>query len=269
MAHLQVGQMANRVVKDVLDTGAGNQVVDVAASGGESWARLRLGDELAPHGNMQAQLQRAKYSQGGNCPVHASLAAAILLRMGSEPETEINAPVVRVWEARELDHTYTMIGDPRDRTWGDKNTVVVDPWPVVPSAMTLSEAKLHDARKDTWTPFRPNDGMIVNTFAPGSSEWHRMADNATVIQPMTSERVEERLSRSKAMRKQPALSLGDKLAVHAFRVDKDSMWDSRLSTNPATVYTDGTRSQTFDEVSSSTVEHLREGIAALRRINND
>src|SRR5437764_9408015 len=39
MDHLQVGQMTNRVVKDVLDTGAGNQAVDIAASGGESWAR--------------------------------------------------------------------------------------------------------------------------------------------------------------------------------------------------------------------------------------
>ena len=267
MHHLEVGHMANLATAAVLDTGSGCQVVDVAATGGESWARRQLGTEHAPRGTMMDQLRRVKYAQGGNCPEHASLATGLLLRLGREPNTAINAPVIRVWEGRQtLNTTYAMIGDPRAPEWGDK-AVVVDPWPVVPAATILSEAKMHDARTDSWIPYRPSSaGQYVDTFAPGSSAWDSMASQAEVIHPMTSEEVERRLPRSAAMRGQESMEFGDELAEHALRVDRDQHFDVRVGTNPGTAYSDGEHARTFDDVSSGTIDRLRQGIAALDRL---
>jgi hypothetical protein len=268
MDHLRIAQRANNLVKAVLDSGAGNQAVDIAASGGESWARRQVGFESAPRGNMAAQIQRVDLAQGGNCPEHASFASAVVLRLGTEPETTVAAPVVRVWEgSQSLDHTYTLIGDPRAPEWGNHNTVLVDPWVVVPSASTLSEARLHNARSGTSSPFNPlGEGLFVDTFAPGTSEWHAMAGRAESVHPMSTDEMEQQLMKTKAMRRQTVSEFGGELAAHALRVEPDLIFDCRVSTNPETEYTDGNQVRTFDQISQATVDHLHRGIDALGRI---
>jgi hypothetical protein len=270
MHHLGVGRLANLAVGSVMESGSGCQAVDIAGSGGESWARRELGTKHAPRGTMHAQIQRVKYAQGGNCPEHASLATALLLRLGKNPGTELNAPVIRVWEGRNtLNTTYAMIGDPRVPQWGERGTVVVDPWPVVASASTLSEARMHDAKTDTWTPYRPTEGRFVDSFAPGSSEWDRMAEQVEMIEPMSSSEVQGRFSTSAAMHGRGPLQFGDELAEHALRVVGEELFDSRLGTNPSIVYTDGQEAETFDDVSTETVARLRRGLEALDRLENN
>ncbi|ADX46590.1 Eop3 protein [Paracidovorax avenae ATCC 19860] len=267
LRNMEIGQMANDVVDGVMQSGSGCQAVDIAGTGGESWARRKLGYDRAPRGNMESQLERVKHSQGGNCPEHASATTAVLLRLGRQGNaTELNAPVVRVWEGqRTLNTTYTMIGDPRVPGWGERNTVVIDPWPVVPATMTLSEARMQDARTGSWTPYQPSEGRMVDTFAPGSSEWDRMAENFEQIQPMSSAEVASQLPRSSAMRRAGAEPFGDRLAMHALREDAELIFDARVSTDPATVYTDGERAVRFDEVSQRTADRLARGVEALGR----
>ena len=267
MHHLDVARRVNLATCAVLDTGSGCQKVDIAATGGESWARRQLGFEQAPRGNMPAQLERVIHAQGGNCPEHASLATALLLRVGQERDTAINAPVIRVWEGRNtLNTTYAMIGDPRAPQWGEHATVIVDPWPVAPAATTLAEARMLDAATGTWTPYRAADALFANTFAPGSSEWHRMAAKAEGIHPMSSHEVENRLPDTDKMRGQPAMTFGDELAAHALRVDAEELFDIRIGSRPGTAYTDGERTETFDDVWEDNVERLQQGAQALRRL---
>jgi hypothetical protein len=216
---------------------------------------------------MSDQLRRVAHAQGGNCPEHASLAAGLLLRLGQQPGTAIDAPVVRIWEGRNaLNTTYAMIGDPRAPEWGERNTVVVDPWPVVPAATTLAEARMHDASRDTWTPYRPTEALFANTFAPGTSEWHRMAAEAEGVHPMSSAEVERRLPRTDKMRGQPRMEFGDRLAAHALKVDRDELFDTRVGSRPGVLYTDGSRADTFDDIWEDNVDRLQQGLEALARI---
>jgi len=92
-------------------------------------------------------------AQGGACVEHASLAYAALATR------KIDAPVMRVSD-RNVDHAYVVIGDPRDPRWGEKNTVVVDPWVRYPTSFTLSESGSLNH-----TPFMP----AVVEREPGSA----------------------------------------------------------------------------------------------------
>ncbi|PPZ37261.1 type III effector, partial [Escherichia coli] len=77
-------------------------------------------------------LMAARY-QAGNCNEMADVSYTLLA------QKRINAPVLLL-DDNDWDHKYVLIGDPRDQIWGEKNTVVVDPWVRYPSATTLDQS---------------------------------------------------------------------------------------------------------------------------------
>ncbi|RLM27744.1 hypothetical protein BIY29_01275 [Brenneria alni] len=131
MEHLRLAQDTLRKVKMMLPYGAGNQKTDIIYTGGESWARTEMARCSLSRDPIDYALQSARH-QAGNCSEMTSLSFALLAQQ------RINAPVLRVCD-REWNHSYVLIGDPRDQTWGERNTVVVDPWVTYPSAATLDQ----------------------------------------------------------------------------------------------------------------------------------
>ncbi|QTF09515.1 type III effector [Brenneria izadpanahii] len=133
MEHLQLAQEALRKVKMLLPYGAGNQTAEVLYTGGESMARTYMVRRTPFSSPIQAAWDAARH-QSGNCQEFASVSYTLLAQQS------INAPVSFVKDQNWC-HAYVLIGDPRDQTWGEKNTVVVDPWVRYPSAVTLQESK--------------------------------------------------------------------------------------------------------------------------------
>jgi hypothetical protein len=113
LEHLKSASWVNRIAKATLAGGAGNQKTDICASSGESWARRQIGFKSSPSSSAQGQLKRVQKAQGGNCVEHSIVTTALLA------QKQLNAPVIQVWD-HEIDHQYTLIGDPRDRKWGQK-----------------------------------------------------------------------------------------------------------------------------------------------------
>ncbi|RLM27746.1 hypothetical protein BIY29_01285 [Brenneria alni] len=130
--HLRLAQDTLRKVKMMLPYGAGNQKSEVIYTGGESWARTRMLRHIPVSNPIDGALNTARH-QAGNCSEIADVGYALLARQ------RINAPILRVAD-REWDHSYVLIGDPRDHTWGEKDTVIFDPWVRYPAAATLAQA---------------------------------------------------------------------------------------------------------------------------------
>ncbi|ATA24958.1 hypothetical protein BIY26_01570 [Brenneria goodwinii] len=133
MEHLQLAQETLRKVKMLLPYGAGNQKVEMVYTNGESSARSLMHRERSSANAPIPNASQAARYQAGNCEEHADIAYALLA------QNRINAPVLHVGDS-DWEHKYILIGDPRDQTWGEKNTVVVDPWVRYPAAVTLEQA---------------------------------------------------------------------------------------------------------------------------------
>lgn len=260
--HLEVAETVNQVVKDAFVAGAGNQKLDILATGGESWARRELGNKKFEHGNTRSQLQRVQYAQGGHCSTHAAMSAAVLA------QHQLNAPIVQIWE-HEQDHVYALIGDHRDRVYGEKNTVVVDPWVGAPSACTLAEATLYDAHGNTAVKFSPQQGREVGSYNAGKPMPGDLIDIARNLKPMSTDQVEQKLAKiDKAVRKS-RIGVGERLTGHIrSEVNEATLFDCRVSTDPRNRYVNKEtgESRTFDNISAKTAERLQQGGQTLNTI---
>lgn len=133
LEHLQLAQETIRKVKMMLPYDSANQKAGVIYTKGESWGRKEMLHELdISNDPVSDAVNHARY-QAGWCSETADLSYALLAQQ------HINAPVMRVGD-RAWDHAYVLIGDPRDQTWGEDNTVIVDPWVRYPSATTLAQS---------------------------------------------------------------------------------------------------------------------------------
>jgi hypothetical protein len=263
-AHLQVAQTVNQIVKQTFVAGAGNQKLDILASRGESWARLDMATDKYPGGNQKSRLQRVQYAQGGQCATHASLSLAMLA------QHDLNAPVVQIWE-KEMDHVYALIGDPRDRRYGEKNTVLVDPWVSAPSACTLAEARLYDATTGEVTPFNPEGGLRTAQYNAGKPMPRELVDIAQNIKEIDTEQVDKQWAKMNKALKKNGIRIGDPMIDHIrSNVDPATLFDCRVSTDPGTLYRDRESGQvgSFDAISTDTADRLRRGGQTLNAILN-
>ncbi|MCL1622634.1 type III effector [Ralstonia pseudosolanacearum] len=256
LQNLKAASWANRVAKNVMEHGAGNQRVDIHASNGESWARSEAGAKKYP-----SRLERAQKEQGGNCHVFTDVATAAL-HSGNAPE--FSGSLHRVWlklptqpGAAEKDHVFATIGDP-DRTPA-KDVVVVDAWPGHPSACTLDRATLVDASTGEHHNLanllsNRNTRYLNSQVAPNRADSERL----TKIKPMSTSDV------NKQLRKMGVPEVGSQLVHHveqqAHAQTGTPLFDVRVATDPSTRYTDGTSyAQTFDAVSVETLSKQQAG----------
>jgi hypothetical protein len=231
---------ANRVAKSVIPSGAGNQRADIRESGGESWARLHLADAKYPGGGSTGQLKRAQKFQGGNCSVHASIAIAALQNRG------VDYPInrVRLKLPDDNSHEFVLLGDPRDARYGERNTVVVDPWPTHPSACTLDQAVLHDATHDTHTP-------VTHLLDNYRHEIYRSSISAADVKLLRKIEVLGTEELEKKIGKLGLPGLGTPALINqALSDDRFGQFDVRVATDPSTRYRDNSSmsGQTFDPV---------------------
>lgn len=261
LQNLKAASWANRVAKKVMEHGAGNQRVDIHASNGESWARGEAGAN-----RFRNRIERAQKAQGGNCHVFADVATAAL---HSEHAPEFSGSLHRIWVKlptqpgmQEKDHVFATIGDP-DRL-PPQDVVVVDPWPGHPSACTLDRATLVDTSTGEHHDLagllsNRNTRYLNSRVTPDRANTERL----TKIKPMSTSDV------NKQLRKMGVPEVGPQLVRHVERQAHEQtgtpLFDVRVATDPSTRYTDGTSyAQTFDEVSTDTLDMQQAGRQALR-----
>ncbi|ATZ11985.1 hypothetical protein KQH34_16235 [Erwinia amylovora] len=229
MSALADASWANRVVKNVLPHGAGNQQHSIHATSGESWARMHLGYEKYSGGGITNHLKRAQKFQGGNCSVHASIAAAALKSKG------VDRPIcrMRIRLPEDNSHEFVMLGDHREPHFGERNTVVVDAWPAHPSASTLDQTVLHDASRGTHMALTDLMGQYRNETWDVSDTASR-SDMALLrdVKVLNSDKLQKKL-REQGL---PALHSAD-LVSHALNDDSFGSFDVRVNTDPSTTYT--------------------------------
>lgn len=248
LKNLKIASEVLREVRHMLPHGAGNQEADVVLSKGESWARASVARTRENRSSTVLEYARAgAEAQGGACKEHASLAYAAL------STRTINAPVMQVSD-RNVDHAYVVIGDPRDPQWGERNTVVVDPWVRFPTAVTVAEA-----------------GALGYMPGPGADERSVKAppdpdatDLLSSIQPVSRAEVEQMLAENGM----PAI--GDALVDYIDENVKSRLhfYDIRSAArDPSVRYSDSRLSggKTMDKMTSAALDHEKEADLALQR----
>lgn len=148
LKHLNIASKTIQEIDRIMPYGAGNQWLNVIATNGESNIRCRMLhtkiDEVmgklqeleGPAKSMAMtglNVHLTRQYQAGNCTEMSIMAHHRLITEG------LDAPILTVADDIR-DHVYTLIGDPRDHKWGEKNTVVVDAWPIYKSTYTLKHA---------------------------------------------------------------------------------------------------------------------------------
>jgi hypothetical protein len=122
--------------------GSLNQYHDIFRTQGESFLRgTALCLKQIDRGNMFVNPQwkrHARYGveyQAGLCAEHATLALDKLRRLN------LPDPIGIANARTKSGHAFPVIGDPRDRRYGTRNTVVLDSWTVYPTVTTLDQSK--------------------------------------------------------------------------------------------------------------------------------
>ncbi|RLM27742.1 hypothetical protein BIY29_01265 [Brenneria alni] len=234
MAHLGLAQETLRKVKMMLPYGAGNQTAEVVYTGGESWARTKMARNV-PLNNLISDALHFARCQAGNCSEMADLTYALLA------QTRINAPVMRVNDTH-WDHAYVLIGDPRDQSWGESNTVVVDPWVRYPSASTLAQAVNRTPKFSSYLSRSCNEAPVPEAQALNN------------IRHITTDEVERYLPSINS----PAI--GDELLedLYIFRA-LDNMRDEKIvARDPSTLYSSPDHpASAMDDIAQATVDRQR------------
>lgn len=131
-ARLQAAHMAIATVKRKLAAGAGNQLMAVAASGGNASARATLAKPMvsSDKGTRSSDVARAaEIAQSGSCREYASLLYHELLALGVAP--------LRIVRSKGIDHTFVLIGSFELEALAD--CVAADAWPSVTQACLLED----------------------------------------------------------------------------------------------------------------------------------
>ncbi|MBF9172268.1 type III effector [Xanthomonas campestris pv. campestris] len=244
MQNLKLAEDAVLKVKYLLPYGAGNQKTDISYTQGESWARRAM---LRDNEYNQDPIQNAGRTvayQAGNCNEHANVGYTLLAA------SSLNAPLLRVSDADE-DHAYVLIGDPRDPTWGEKDTVVVDAWVTHPTAMTLDQSKGLNPQP---TPLfqRP----------PRAQPDARATAALANVSPVSTENVNKYL-----LEQRGAPEIGQPLLRHIDAyVDTSKFFNERVSVgDPSTRYqSSALSSKSFDKIMYCTIEKENYADAAWR-----
>lgn len=149
---LDMADRATCATRSLLRYGAGNQLVDIAHSNGESFARVA-------HLRRKAlDTKRLLRHQAGNCGEFAYLTFNLL---ASQRRTD---PVsIAQWDG--LDHNFVILGDPREK--GPEHIVVADAWVNFPIAHTL--------RHNGWF-----EGRVLSTLRTAVSGQHHNPDHQVV-----------------------------------------------------------------------------------------
>ena len=128
LRHLRQADQAIKEARSHIPDGAGNQSAEVESSNGKATARMLVGrDRFA--GNILDSAINAAYSGGANCPEFAALTYAALVKQG------VSKPVL-AGGLKNLDHAFTLIGDPRT----DPDAIVVDAWVSSPQAVRWADS---------------------------------------------------------------------------------------------------------------------------------
>lgn len=235
MEHLQLAQDTLRKAKMIMPYGAGNQKVEMVYTGGETSARVimhRVKTEKAAA--IPNALMAARY-QAGNCNEMADLSYTLLA------QKRINAPVLLLDDS-DWDHKYVLIGDPRDQTWGEKNTVVVDPWVRYPSATTLDQSIKRNPSTTIQYQRAPNAAPLP------------IAQELNSINHISTAEVNQFLT----ARQYP--QIGANLLQRFFQpILQASMCDEKtVAKDPSTRYSsDNVNARTMDDIAQSTVSQQR------------
>lgn len=238
-------------VKARLPYGSGNQTPDVVRTWGESNMRVSFARTRSEGMSRKADREREVHNyatsalmfQAGNCDETASLAYTLV-----SSQHTLNAPLMLVSD-QYLSHEYALLGDPRDPTWGEKQTVVIDPWMQFPSAYTLEEAR----------GIVP--GLASIQRAPGtlpSNQAHR------ALSSVKQASVDAVRSLQQSNEHAP---VGEALLQEVLDDDENEKWDERCGAkDPSVRYTDGSSTpRSYDEVPESL---LQTQVAALDSIEN-
>ncbi|MEJ2416538.1 MAG: hypothetical protein P8Y45_06325 [Exilibacterium sp.] len=215
--------------------GPGNQKTNIWMSGGRSWIRMFKSrsnyDEMAPKDKL---IQSIKQSGGGCCGEHISMVDFELKRI------DRSMPAFEVHDSN-TDHGYMIIGDWRDRNFGDK-AIVVDAWQGIKKIHTYGE------RVNTSPP------EVVRTV-PAGPEYSlppRMAA-ALSIKPEPNANMDERMQHKFGVKSGPEVA--EKILKSLETAN--SLWDSVLSTkNAYTVYRDpGGNESAFNDIPASYINN--------------
>ncbi|RLM27743.1 hypothetical protein BIY29_01270 [Brenneria alni] len=233
MEHLQLTQDTLRKVKMMLPYGAGNQAADVIYTGGESMARTNMIRETPFSHPAQSARESARH-QAGNCQEYALLSYTLLAQQ------PINAPVSLVQD-KNWCHIYVLIGDPRDQVWGEKNTVVVDPWVRYPSATTLQESR---------------------NRTPDLSALYQCACNAEEVQSLNQIKHVTSYEVSRFLDNLGTYPLGDEYLESLFQDEDGSrIFDEKLvAKDPSTRYSNSSspfNARSMDDIAQATVSRQR------------
>lgn len=158
--NLKLAQKAIWAAKSLLPYGAGNQIVDVYKTQGESAARVEFMRKEEKKLDVPGHAQQAMRVGAGNCGEHSAMTYSLL---AAEPH---KAPIG--WASEQgMDHAYVVIGDPRDSDYGEKNTVAADAWPTFGVAHTLAKGLFrHPEVKEWQSPGPGNDQFRLKMRAP-------------------------------------------------------------------------------------------------------
>ncbi|MGY2180999.1 hypothetical protein [Pseudomonas agarici] len=235
LENLHLADKVQRHTQRLLPHGAGNQWLSVLSSQGESYSRGHLTRELKPEFRKQnPQIDRTYNSaraaatlQGGNCQEFADIAYTLLAARGA------NTPVFHV--SYRNDHILVMLGDPRESS---ENVALVDAWPSIPVATTLSNSLIN-----------PNDLVVKKQFNSRSGNPDAQAV-LSGIRPMSSVEVNQRMQAQGFPAIGPALV--QELA-ECLKEEGQFFYDVRtLSADPSMKYTDGHQHpESFDRMSSN------------------
>lgn len=246
MEILTVASEVLRQVKHLFPFGAENQKADLVQSQGESLARaLAARDRTSDEATVVEAARAAMEAQGGNCAEHADVTYAALATR------TLDAPVMRVSDSN-WDHGYVVIGDPRDSRWGERHTVVVDPWPRYPTACTLAETEMG------LEPAMP----AIAERCPGAAPDPDAVDLMSRIQPIGTREIADLLARNNL----PLIGNGLLEYIDANQHLYAEFYDQRTTAiDPSVKYTDGTfGGKTMDKITASLVDRQRIAQRALQ-----
>ncbi|CAM2163367.1 hypothetical protein PSAC2689_110227 [Paraburkholderia sacchari] len=211
--NLKTAQDVMNKVKEVLPHGSGNQTWDIDRTEGESYARVKLLRQQPWFSDPNAISEAG----AGNCGECANLA---FREAGARVPDH---PVLQVTGADGLDHTWVLIGDPRDPRYG-AGAVVVDPWPTLPTAHLVG-----------------NDHFGYPDVVPVQSSRHEPFDITQLPPAKPSREIAEVTG---------APLHGDDVLAEIRSANGQSrfVWTHLVSTDPSTTYRSPTAQYTFDHL---------------------
>jgi len=168
-ANLEIADKATHTTRELLRFGAGNQLVDIINTNGESFTRVKL-----IRTKKNATVKRTVRYQAGFCGEFGELTFNLLAYQ------KRNKPVFAVeWDG--IDHSFVVIGDRREIS--DKDIVVADAWTNFPIAHTLNNNLWYQGR-DLITKASAPPGVLGDPKYEILLEWVEKSVDARNQEPI-------------------------------------------------------------------------------------